>query len=63
MKRDIVHVSPDCTVYDAAKMLLDLRVSCLLVTEQENDLQGIVTVTNMMAALLAAFKLARGFLD
>jgi len=63
MKRDIVHVSPNCTVYDAAKMLLDLRVSCLLVTEEENNLRGIVTITSMMAALLAAFKLARGLLD
>jgi acetoin utilization protein AcuB len=57
MKRDITHVPPTCSFYDAAKMLREMSVSCLPVTDDEKKLLGIVTVTDMMRGLLAAYTL------
>ena len=62
MRAKVVHVLPSCTIYDAAKMLHTLRVSCLPVVDEQKQLRGIVTVTDLMRAMLAAYKLAEGSL-
>lgn len=63
MTREIVHVLPSCSVYDAAKRLCDMRASCLPVVDEQGKLRGILTVTDLMAALLAVYKLARALRD
>lgn len=56
-QKEVVHVLPDCDIYDAARMMHDLGISCIPVVDAERKLQGIVTVTDLMRALLAAYKL------
>jgi len=57
MKRDIIHVAPNCSFYDAVKMLYETKISCLPVVDGEKKLLGIVTVTDVMRGLLAAYAL------
>jgi CBS domain-containing protein len=56
MTRNITHVRSDCIFYDAAKMLHELKISCLPVVDEETKLQGIITVTDIMRALLGAYE-------
>ncbi|MHC4573718.1 MAG: CBS domain-containing protein [Planctomycetota bacterium] len=58
MAKKVVHVSPMCNFYDAAKMLHETRISCLPVVDEEKKVCGIVTVTDVMRALLAAYELS-----
>jgi CBS domain-containing membrane protein len=58
MTRNVTHIRPDCSFYDAVKMLQELKISCLPVVDEEKKLRGIVTVTNVMRALLGAYELA-----
>jgi CBS domain-containing protein len=57
MSQEIVHVLPTCRFFDAVKMLHEMKISCLPVTNDEKELLGIVTVTDVMRGLLAAYKL------
>jgi len=57
MKRDVVHVPPGCSFHDAVKMLHEMSISCLPVTNDEKNILGIVTVTDVMRGLLAAYAL------
>ncbi|MHC4604138.1 MAG: CBS domain-containing protein [Planctomycetota bacterium] len=57
MKRDITHVPPTCSFYDAVEMLHQMSMSCLPVTDEEEKLLGIVTVTDVMRGLLVAYTL------
>jgi len=57
MKRDVIHVGPGCSFYDAVKMLHEMSISCLPVTDDEKNILGIVTVTDIMRGLLAAYAL------
>lgn len=57
MSREIVHVLPTCSFYDAVKMLHEMKISCLPVVDDEKKLRGIVTATDVMRGLLAAYKL------
>jgi len=57
MTRNVTHIRPDCSFYDAVKMLHELKISCLPVVDEEKKLRGIVTVTNVMRALLRAYEL------
>ena len=57
MTRNVTHIRPDCSFYDAVKMLHELKISCLPVVDEEKKLRGIVTVTNVMQALLRAYEL------
>ncbi|GAF82503.1 unnamed protein product, partial [marine sediment metagenome] len=43
MSREIVHVLPTCSFYDAVKMLHEMKISCLPVVDDEKKLRGIVT--------------------
>jgi len=58
MTRNVTHIRPDCNFYDAVKMLQELKISCLPVVDEEKKLRGIVTVTDVMRALLGAYELA-----
>ena len=58
MTRNVTHIRPDCSLYDALKMLQELEISCLPVVDEGKKLRGIVTVTNIMRALLDAYELA-----
>jgi len=57
MSQEIVHVLPTCSFYDAVKMLYEMKISCLPVVDDEKKLRGIVTATDVMRGLLAAYKL------
>ena len=57
MKRDVTHVHPNCGIHDAVEMLHEMRISCLPVTDDDKKLLGIVTVTDVMRGLLAAYAL------
>ena len=57
MTRSVTHIRPDCNFYDAVKMLQELKISCLPVVDKDKKLQGIVTVTDVMRALLGAYEL------
>ena len=56
MTWDATHILPDCTVCDAAKKFRKKRVGCLPVLDGEKNLLGIVTVTDLMRTLLAAYQ-------
>jgi CBS domain-containing membrane protein len=43
MRRNIKTVTPDTPLKQAAKMLIDNRIGCLPVVEQDNTLVGIIT--------------------
>jgi CBS domain-containing membrane protein len=57
MTRNVTHIRPDCSFYDAVKMLHELKISCLPVVDEEKKLRGMVTVTDVMRALLRAYEL------
>ena len=55
MTRKVTHILPDNSTCDAAETLRNLRVSCLPVVDEQNNLLGIVTVTDLMSVLLAVY--------
>jgi len=57
MKPDVVYVLPNCSFANAVKMLHEMKISCLPVVDEEKQLRGIVTVTDVMRGLLAAYAL------
>jgi len=58
MTRNITHIRPNCSFYDAVKMLHELKISCLPVVDEQKKLRGIVTVSDVIRALLSTYKLA-----
>lgn len=60
MEWDIVCITEDCSVADAAKKLQTEKISCLPVLNAEQDLTGIITVRDLMKLLLNAFKPVSG---
>jgi acetoin utilization protein AcuB len=57
MTRDVVSVLPSCSFNDAVKTLHDKRVSCLPVVDEEKKILGIVTVSDVLRTMLAAYQL------
>ena len=57
MRQDVVHVLPNCSFYNAVKILHERKISCLPVVDEEKTLRGIITVTDIMRALLIAYRL------
>ncbi|MCP4261601.1 MAG: CBS domain-containing protein [Planctomycetes bacterium] len=55
MNKDVIHVQPGCSFHDAVKMLHDMKISCLPITDENKKLLGIATVTDVMRGLLAAY--------
>jgi CBS domain-containing protein len=56
MERKVLHILPSCTVHEAADMLYKEKISCLPVIDEQEKLRGIVTVTDLMSALLTAYE-------
>jgi acetoin utilization protein AcuB len=50
-------ISPDVGLYEVAKKLYELKISCLPVTDEGKKLLGIVTVSDVMKGLFAAYRL------
>jgi acetoin utilization protein AcuB len=51
MVRDMVTVRPDASIYEAVQTLLDRRIGCLLVVNND-ELKGIITTTDMLKMLV-----------
>lgn len=58
MIKEPITVSPDCTIEEAALIMRDHKVSCLLVQENE-VLVGIITQTDIFEALIKIFGLRK----
>ena len=56
MVRKVLHILPGCSVCEAADMLYTKKISCLPVIDEQEKLRGIVTVTDLMRALLTAYE-------
>jgi CBS-domain-containing membrane protein len=56
MQRDVITVTPETLVTDAGKLLLDKRLGCLPVVNAANQLVGIVTSSDFVAAVTKAAK-------
>jgi len=56
MVRKVLHISPGCSVCEAADILYTKKISCLPVVDEQEKLRGIVTVTDLMRALLTAYE-------
>jgi len=54
--QNVLHISPACSVCEAAEILYRKKISCLPVVDEQEKLRGIVTVTDLMRALLAAYE-------
>ncbi len=52
----VLHILPGCSVCEAAEILYEKKISCLPVIDEQEKLRGIVTVTDLMRALLAAYE-------
>ena len=61
MTRDVVSVLPNCSFNNAVKTLHEKRVSCLPVLNSEKEIQGIVTVSDVLRTMLAAYQLTEKF--
>jgi len=56
MARKVLHILPRCSVCEAADILHTKKISCLPVVDEQEKLRGIVTVTDLMRALLTAYE-------
>lgn len=56
MQRDVVTVTPETPVTDAGRLLLAKRLGCLPVVNAANELVGIVTSSDFVAAVTKAAK-------
>ncbi len=59
MKRKILHITPDCSIFEAVDILFMKKISCLPVIDKQDNLSGIVTVTDLMRTLLALYEPTR----
>jgi len=55
MTHKVTHISPDKSTYSIVEILRKLKVSCLPVVDEQNNLLGIVTMTDLMYALLGVY--------
>ena len=56
MAQKVLHILPGCSVCKAADTLYSKKISCLPVVDKQEKLLGIVTVTDLMRALLWAYE-------
>jgi len=56
MTRKVLHILPGCSVCEVADILYMKKISCLPVVDEQEKLRGIVTVTDLMRALLTAYE-------
>ncbi len=52
MSRDLITATKDTTIEDATQILLNTNVSCLPITSDDGILEGIVTMRDLLRALL-----------
>lgn len=52
MQRDVVTVTPETTIVDAAKLMREKRVSCVPVLSPERELVGLVTEADYVKLVL-----------
>ena len=57
MNREVIYVEPGCSFQKVVKMLHEMKISCVPVTDEDKKLLGIATVTDVMRGLLAAHAL------
>ncbi|MGQ3684614.1 MAG: CBS domain-containing protein [Candidatus Loosdrechtia sp.] len=48
MVKNVITISPDVTVEEAAKVMIDRKVGCLPVVKDNNKLVGLITETDVM---------------
>ncbi|OHB72731.1 MAG: hypothetical protein A2W17_11900 [Planctomycetes bacterium RBG_16_41_13] len=48
MTKDVIAISLDTTIEDAAQIMLDKKVGCLPVVEGKNILLGLITETDVL---------------
>jgi CBS domain-containing protein len=56
MTPDVEHVAPECKMLDAARTMLRLKVGCLAVVDRHRRIRGIVTLTDLMRAMLSLYE-------
>ena len=56
MSRKVLHILPGCSICEAAEILYKKKISCLPVVDEHEKIRGIVTVTDLMRALLAVYE-------
>ena len=56
MVRNVVHVLPSLSICETAGILYKKNISCLPVIDKKERLRGIVTIIDMMQALLTAYE-------
>ena len=56
MVRKVLHILPDCSVCEAADILHTKKISCLPVVDKQKNILGIVTVTDLMQALITLYE-------
>ena len=59
MKRKVLHITPDLKVLRAADILYTKKISCLPVVDKQDNLRGVLTITDLMRALLAVYEPAK----
>jgi len=59
MKRKMLHITPDCSIFEAVDILYKKKISCLPVIDKQDNLRGVLTVTDLMRALLAVYEPAK----
>ncbi len=48
MTKDVIAISPDTSIEDAAQIMIDKKVGCLPVVEGRNILLGLITETDVL---------------
>jgi len=56
MRQKVLHVMSGCGIFEAADTLFRKRIGCLPVLDDQENLRGIVSVTDLMRALLAVYE-------
>jgi CBS domain-containing protein len=56
MVRKLLHICPESTVSEAADIIHRKRISCLPVFDEHEKLCGLITLTDIMQALLGAYE-------
>jgi len=51
MQTDLITVKPDCTIYEAVKIMAKEKISALPVVDDDINLEGIITEKDMMKLL------------
>ena len=55
-KPKVLSIKSGCKITDAARILHEKKISCLPVLDKQEKLEGLVTVTDLMRALLAIYE-------